>query len=323
MNCPNCKSEIQDEVKYCPNCGYHLPSLIRGKSTFDVAFLKKVFGRKEKQKPIITDSSEKKIELRKERKWGWGWYILAAFVGYSIDKTYAEYGDSKGILYLLGIGLSILIYFYFRNKLLKEVSFLRLRSFISGVISLILTSIVIGLTANLVAPDIYGSVSRSITKEIKNISSSLNSFKKEDETLWSFFVDEPSTASEYKNNIRILEKSIPLYKSKDSVALFAYNKLFTILNDAEEKYPNKMKQYPMTSAMVSSVINSYTEFSIAMQNKFIALQDYYNAHLENNPSVNSFWNKVLITQEELESKQAKYLQASNKFSESQTTLNSK
>ncbi len=251
---------------------------------------------------------------------GLGWFIFFGFIGTYINKTYTEFGDSIGILYLFGVGISIPLYFYLRNKLLKEVSFLRLRSFISGVISWILTAFIIALISNIVSPDIYGSISRSITKEFKSISTSVNAFKKEDEMLWTLFVENPSTNSEIKNNLRILEKSISLYKSKDSVVLSAYNNFLSILSDAEKEYPNKTKDYPIKSKMATSLIDTYVALSNSVQNKFIAMHNYCNALLENNTNSNLLWSTVLNAQEVLESNQVKFLQANKTLSDINATL---
>ena len=59
---------------------------------------------------------------------------------------------------------------------------------------------------------------------------SLNSFKKDDALLTDLFIDEPSTRNEIINNIKVLDKSIPLYHFKDSIALSTFNSIYLIID---------------------------------------------------------------------------------------------
>ena len=61
---------------------------------------------------------ENQLNDKKFRKWGW--YILAAFVSMSISKSFPGTELKHSIIYLLGISFTILVYFFFRNKIFKN-----------------------------------------------------------------------------------------------------------------------------------------------------------------------------------------------------------
>lgn len=96
----------------------------------------------------------------KERKWGWGWYILVGLIFMSIQKVFKGYGEINGIeiqtiLTLSSLFISLFVYFYLRNKILLSIKKVKLRSFISGTISFISTSIIIGLLANILVANFH------------------------------------------------------------------------------------------------------------------------------------------------------------------------
>ncbi|MGD8307649.1 MAG: hypothetical protein PVF17_13410, partial [Ignavibacteria bacterium] len=82
---------------------------------------------------------ENNLSDKKFRKWGWGWYILAGIVSMSINKSFPGTETKHSIAYLLGVSFSILIYFYFRNRVFRNYHKYILRSTYSGLISYVLT----------------------------------------------------------------------------------------------------------------------------------------------------------------------------------------
>jgi tetratricopeptide (TPR) repeat protein len=152
MNCENCNAEIPEDIKFCPECGFNLQILIKDKSNFDVKVLKKIFSEKEKHLSIETPA-EDRTELIKSKKRGWGWYALAGIVFISIGKQYSSaLSIQKDILILFGTFISVPLYFYFRNKVFDEMSAIKTRSFISGLISYFITAVLVTVLAVIIIP---------------------------------------------------------------------------------------------------------------------------------------------------------------------------
>ena len=181
------------------------------------------------------------------------------------------------------------------------MSVLKTRSFLSGFISYIITALLITGLAGLIAPNIISEVSKNISRESDKIITSINSFKKDDALLWDLFIDEPSTRNEVINNIKILDKSVPLYHYKDSIALSAFNSIYTIISDAENKNPIEMKNYPLKSDLILSLQQSYTNLATNTYNKFSTLKNYYNALLSDKGDIDVLWNQCEDAQNKLES----------------------
>lgn len=306
MNCTKCNTEILEKVKYCPNCGYHLPSLQRDKSTFAVEFLRKAFQKKEKENPVSNESNEKAIALKKERKWGFGWYILGGLVYLGIKQTYKNLGDTAYTLASIGIILSIPIYFYFRNKILNELSQQITRSFLAGLISVILTASTIPVIAYFMQPNIMREVTVKVKAETEKSKVGIDSFLKEDNNLWEFFTDEPTTENEFRNNIKILDKAIPLYKTKDSIVMVMLDNVNSAIIDANNRYPETMSKYPTTSEQLIKLMNKLKIFAQDTQKKYITLKNYYNAHLEDRNNVDEYYEIFSKAQADLDASSKEY-----------------
>ena len=71
MKCNQCNTEISDESNFCPNCGHRFPNIKRDKPSFNIKFLKMIFGDEQtKYKSEVEKKEEKNIQI-KGRKWGW------------------------------------------------------------------------------------------------------------------------------------------------------------------------------------------------------------------------------------------------------------
>jgi hypothetical protein len=319
MKCIHCNSEIPQDSKFCPNCGYHFPDMERSKTSFSNKLLKMIFGEREAK--IHSEAKTLEIEKPKKKKnWGIGWFFLIGLVSYSINNVYKNWGENIAILNILGVTFSLLIYFYFRNKVLNEISASTTRSFLSACISLFLTGLIIAGIAEFIKHDIISEVSGEITNESKIISLSLKSFTKDEALLSDLFIDEPSTRNEIMNNIKILDESIPLYNLKDSLAQTNFSSIYSILYNAEKMHPDEMKNYPMKSDFILSLRDSYNIFASNTYTKFITLKSYYNALLSGDENTEVLWDKVMKAQNNLENSQVNYMSLINKFQEVQKKL---
>jgi hypothetical protein len=259
---------------------------------------------------------ENNLSDKKFRKWGWGWYILAGIVSLSINKPFPGTELKHSITYLLGVSFSILMYFYFRNKVFRNYNKFTLRSTFSGLISYVLTVFFVAAVAsfgNVLSSDILSTVSKNISSHTQKVSSKINEFKKEETLLWEFFVDEPSTDNEISNNIKIIEKSIPLHKTVDSIALATFTSIHNTISEAEKNYPERMKLFPINSEMLLTIIDKLKKLSSTTINKFTALKSYYNSELNGKTNSDELWESYLIAEENYSIAENEYSIIMNEF----------
>jgi len=236
------------------------------------------------------------------RKWGWGWFILAGIISSTILRAYPGSEVKHSITYLLGVSFAIIIYFYFRNRVFRNYHKYTLRSFYSGLISYVLTIFFVGVVysfSSALSTDILTTVAKKVEYETKGISTTISEFQEKDTQLWSRFVEEPVTEDDIENNLDIIDKSIPLYKNKDSVALSTFSKIHQIIEEAESKDPKRMNIYPITSKMTASLYSNYKNYAVSMQSKFRTQKDYYLAVLDDNLDEEQYWEVYAKTYERL------------------------
>jgi hypothetical protein len=202
---------------------------------------------------------------------------------------------------------------------LNEISKLITRSFLSGLISFIITAFLVAGFVNLITPNVINEVSKAILVESNKNLVLLKTVKKDESLLEDLFINNPSTRNEIINNIKILEKSNSLYNSKDSIMLSVYNSIYSIIYDAEKKYPNEMINYPYKLDFIVSIRESYNIFASNTYTKLNALIKYYNALLTDKKDKEILWNNVVQADSDLNVSQAKFLSLSNKFKEIQET----
>ncbi|MDR3668666.1 MAG: tetratricopeptide repeat protein [Ignavibacteriaceae bacterium] len=282
MNCPDCHAEILYEVNFCPKCGYHLPKKDQSKSTFDVSVLKKIFNRKDKQKPIITDNQPTtpdkqpatsksiagiNVEQKKVRKWGWGWYIIFGIMFTSLGKIYSNPSGTTSFLPSLGAIISVVIYFYFRNKVLDEMSAINTRSFLSGLISLVISSILVAILAGIIAPS-------------NSVSDKAQEFFKSGESKYDT-QDYQGAIEEYNKALEIEPKYVRAYVSlgltKDKLS--DYRGAIQEYNNAIELNPKLAEVYAGRGA-VKTQLNDYSgaiqDYSKAVEIKPSYVEAYYS-----------------------------------------------
>lgn len=145
-----------------------------------------------------------------------GWIVIGGIVGTGIDKYYKDFGDNQSILYLSGVFLSIIIYFYLRNNILKRISNINLRSTLAGLIAWLVSGLAVGILAYLLVPNTVedANVAKVLDSEIKQMKEYLYGFASKDKKLWGIYNDEPTTTEEINTNIMVLNNLIPLYKEK-------------------------------------------------------------------------------------------------------------
>jgi len=307
------KSKIANEVIDAIEKGY-TPG---GKSKPD----KKLESTNHQSKLNKKESSIVTKKLPKQRKWGWGWIVVGGLLSYQINNFYKEsLGDNRNILVIIGIPLSILIYVYLRNKVFINTKVDRQRSFVSGLISVFVGWSVIVLMAGLLKPSVFIDTSNYISFEMEKLTSVVSKFQKEDALLWEFFIYDPETENDVKNNIKIIDKSIPLYRSKDSVAAVLLNNIYISVLKLEKQHPNELKTNPQLSESISSIIDNLKIMASASQRNLSLLKDYYIAWLNNSDDIEELYNDYNKSELELEDIQQKYM---NSISEFVNSINSR
>ena len=147
-----CKNHPErSAISICHNCGdyYCKDCLNEGKEYYYCN--NKVCNDRflEEPKPFSYDPSED-VAIPKIKKWGWGWTLLLGLIFYAIAYEYNSMGNSMGLLYLIGVCTSIPIYFYFRNKILKVKTSPIYHSFKAGLISYLITALIVAILASLI-----------------------------------------------------------------------------------------------------------------------------------------------------------------------------
>jgi DNA-directed RNA polymerase subunit RPC12/RpoP len=189
MYCPQCGYKIEfDSPKFCPKCGFNIFSIPKptshiekfqiydGKNNSTDIEVSEVLKEREKvgnedrqinntqQKsshniktyPLhLSDSSMLKISWwdNFKDKWGYGWIFFGyEFFSPQVSKLYSTYGEYGSVLSLLGFILSMLFYFFLRQKFLIKIKKDWLRSTLSVVISYVIVSTILILAVLLINP---------------------------------------------------------------------------------------------------------------------------------------------------------------------------
>lgn len=168
---------------------------------------------------------------------------------------------------------------------------------------------------NLFSSDYISILNKNILREGKDLSTFYDNFNREDSTNWQKFI--PVVESEYdaRINLRIVERSIPLYKTKDSVTLGVYNNIYKYLIEAEEQYPQEIINYPLNSKIITSVIKDYENYSDATFEKLNAMIEYHKNVFESTANAEQLFNKYNLTENKLDLLRKNYQVTLNKFNE--------
>lgn len=272
MICSNCKSEQNELSKYCTNCGSKLiPDNIH--------------------KEQIIESNNSTDIKHKKWKYGWGWMILGAMLTRENKEFNIYFGNNASLIQLFSFAVAFTFYFLFRQKVLKRINQIALRSFVSGILALIITiplASILGAFINKPVND--PNVTSVIEAKLKQQKEYLYLFAKKDESLWNKFIDEPKSTNEINSNISLLDELIPLYKEKDSILISTYTDISQVMESSVEwksKVPELVKDFRSIteigyslSIQNQSYLNNLRNYYISINKKDNQEDKYYNLYVE-------------------------------------------
>lgn len=160
----------------------------------------------------------------KEKKWGWGWYVLLGVTYNGMGKQFTEYGLWNALLIVFGIVAALLIYFTLRSKYLRGMKVLWQRSLCSGISASVGALFGTTLVATFI-PTQNQRVAEIIHAERLSLRANIAHFTEQDTALWARFIVEPSTTDDYETNFAIVQTAIPLYRHKDSILVTAMRRI--------------------------------------------------------------------------------------------------
>ncbi len=272
MICPNCNTEQNEAFKYCSNCGSELI-------------------QKEVQRELILEKYDLSAPKKREWKYGWGWLILGSILMRENKEFNIYFGDNTSVIQLFSFTVALTFYFLFRQKVLKKINQISLRSLVSGIIALIITiplASILGAFVNKPVND--PNVTGVIESKLKQQKEYFYSFAQKDESLWNKFIDEPKSASEINSNILLLDELIPLYKEKDSILISTFTDILQVMESSKEwksKVPELVKDFRSIteigyslSIQNQSYLNNLRNYYISTNKKDNQEDKYYNLYVE-------------------------------------------
>ena len=271
MKCRNCGNKIADEnVNYCPNCGLAL----KGQAENTDPYADSVAA--DESYNFHYDRS-KLIEYKKERRIGWGWFVMWGLISvglYNIYKGYNNYSD----LTLAAFTVSISLYFLFRNIVFKKIENQRTRSTLAGIIGYVLAGFVVGFMARATnpPPPPRDELADKIRFEGQRLNDYLGSFQRQCSSLEDDLISEPVSQKDIDKNVEVMTSIVLLNKAKDSMLVNSYKIVQAIVDSVYEHVPSSREDIKDYHFGFAKLIDKAKEIAVINNNLYKDLLDYHS-----------------------------------------------
>jgi hypothetical protein len=242
MFCRKCGKEISDDSQFCYSCGSkninveNTDLLSSPSDNTDTSLTTKgISGNTTIYENVLKDQI-KPYQPKQIRKWGWGWFILVSLYTTYIMKMKDINMLSSLCIFIIGLIMTLLLYFHLR-KFLPQKGLFRIKftsgsnttSFVSGLISLYLVGILVVGTVGLWE----GYQKKQDVKMFMNdFQKQIEIFQKQETEYSKMLSYEPKTESEVKGKIiKIDEYKLFLIKKNNH-----FMKMINFLREMNSKY---------------------------------------------------------------------------------------
>jgi len=306
--CPNCgQQSVSSPARFCFACGTKLPDVgctnapenpVRGNAdpqtqTPPVNQLQEA-KQPPTQPPPVKQLQETKqapaaavkqiavslepapiVQKAAPRKWGWGWYVLAGVFVAGFNKSCGGYGIVSDVTELGGLGISCLLYFALRNKVLTRISSPTTRSFVAGVLSYVVVAVAAGVVVAVFARSVERSVALGLQSQTSRVSAEGGALLAKEAELWSKVNLQAASKADMQQNIVILQELAVVTDRKAAIFADVVQSYSSLLDGSVHEYPAltnrldavitamkwlKEKEPPLrflTQNMISNLSNCY------------------------------------------------------------------
>ena len=260
--------------------------------------------------------------IYKNKRWGWGWYIMSGIIYTSIQKEYTKYGIYQIVIEMCSIVIGLLAYFAFRNKYLLKINTLWQRSFVAGILAMMVAGFFTGFISNLI-PTQDNRVAKIIQSQNDILQGHVKSFTEKNNFLWSKFIANPNTTEDFQNNLSIVEAAIPLFRLKDSVLVGTQKDVALKVREIyEETIPSKWS-LSFSPSDVDRIVSKAENVRDLDQVMLTNLSSYYQAVLLGKDDYNKYWLAYETTKERIDKEAQEYSRLYKQLGNSNTLNNNK
>lgn len=312
VRCPSCQKSFifHEDKKSCPDCG---ATISDGNARFCAGCGAKLSVTDEPLSPIPPVPSAIAMPLStnakppegtvedvpKKRKWGWGYWLLVGAIVSVINRLYPGYERHLGLLELVGVGTALLVYFLLREKLLKRlIGKVWVRSLASGVVSYCICFLPVVLLAEKIASSVEASLIHQIKSVEMDLGNVLRDMKAVNLSLWSGYVQSPSTAMEVSNNVALIHAAVASSDAGFQSYIRSVRQCKATVDSSCMSCPAVKKKFGHWSQQFEVMDSMVNRIKQANRLVLFALVDYNQALLGDEATVNMKWEAVEAAQKD-------------------------